>query len=395
MAKIVFVNIPAHGHTNPTLAITHALVGRGHEVVYYSGEEMREVIERTGADFRAYPEPMPTAKEVTDALNELIDATLLFIKISEAHTAWFIEEMRREKPHVIVYDSTAMWGYVAARSLGISHICSSSTFVLEGSHNHLPKRALLRFLLQTIPKLPRILRWKQLMVKQFGAANVGGITEFSECNLVYTSREFHPENNTLDERFRFVGPSLDRQSRAVTVPLELLEVGNLVYISLGTIVRPTRAFCQAVFSAFNDFPAQFVFSVGKQTEIASLGTIPVNFTVRNEVPQLEILERAAAFITHGGMNSVHEGLVYGVPEIVIPHQMEQLLNGLRVAQVGAGLLLGEKPPYGRVTALQLRSALEKVLTEPSFKRQAAYFGETLKAAGGYPQAVNEIERFLA
>ena len=186
MAKIVFVNIPAHGHTNPTLAITYALIGRGHEVIYYSGEEMRSVIERTGADFRAYPEPMPTTKEITDALNELIDATLLLIQISETHTAWFIEEMRREKPQAIVYDSTAMWGYVAARSLRIPHICSISTFVLEGSQNHLPKRAVIRFLLQAIPKLPRILRWKQLMVKQFGAANVGGITEFSECNLVYT-----------------------------------------------------------------------------------------------------------------------------------------------------------------------------------------------------------------
>src|SRR5690349_14306234 len=122
MAKIVFANIPAHGHTNPTLAVAKALIARGHQVLYYSGEEMRGLIERSGAEFRAYPEPMPSSKEITDALHQMIDATIILIKISEAQTAWFIEEMRHEKPDVILYDSTAMWGYIAGRVLGIPHI---------------------------------------------------------------------------------------------------------------------------------------------------------------------------------------------------------------------------------------------------------------------------------
>lgn len=397
MAKIAFINIPAHGHTNPTLAVIKTLLARGHEVIYYSGAEMRSQIERTGVDFRPYPEPMPTSKEVAEALHELIDATMIFIKISEAHTAWMIEEMQREQPDIIIYDSTAMWGYIAARTLGIPHICSFTHFVLDGSEQHIPKRALLRMMRQAVPKLPRIIQWKRRMAREFGAENVGGITENGDINLVFTSRAFHPENAKLDHSFRFVGPSLDASVRSVDFPFEELrdeDDSPIIYISLGTITHLDMAFYRAAFAAFADYPAQFVLSVGQHTDIAQLGTFPANFIVRNYVPQLEILQRADAFITHGGMNSVHEGLVYGVPEIVVPHQMEQLLNARRVAEVGAGLLLGDQAPYGRVTAAQLRESLDRVLNEPSFSQQARYYGKTLKAAGGYAQAVEEIEGFI-
>ena len=55
-----------------------------------------------------------------------------------------------------------------------------------------------------------------------------------------------------------------------------------------------------------------VMSVGSRIDIASLGTIPGNFIVKAFVPQLQLLQRAALFITHGGMNSVNEGLCAGV-----------------------------------------------------------------------------------
>jgi UDP:flavonoid glycosyltransferase YjiC (YdhE family) len=49
--RIVFFNIPAHGHTNPTLGIVKELIKNNHEVYYYSYEVMREKIESSGAHF--------------------------------------------------------------------------------------------------------------------------------------------------------------------------------------------------------------------------------------------------------------------------------------------------------------------------------------------------------
>src|SRR5688572_19261564 len=155
---------------------------------------MRPLIERSGAEFRSYPDPMPSSKRISEALHEMINATMIFIELSENHTAWFIEEMRREKPDVIVYDTTAMWGYIAGRILNIPHICSVTHFVLEGSEQF-PMAAFMRFLLMAVPKLLRIAKWKKFMKQNFGKENVGGITEFAKCNIVFTSKEFHPRNS--------------------------------------------------------------------------------------------------------------------------------------------------------------------------------------------------------
>jgi MGT family glycosyltransferase len=287
-----------------------------------------------------------------------------------------------------------MWGYIAARTHGIPHICSISHFVLDGSQGAIGYRTLARFFWSALPHVPELIRWKRRMARQYGQHIAGGITEYGERNLVFTSRAFHPKNNRLDDRFRFVGPSINAATRDGAFSFDSLDDQPVVYISLGTINHLDINFYHAAFEAFADYPAQFILSVGKNTDIRELGAIPANFIVRNYVPQLEVLQRADAFITHGGMNSVHEGLYYGVPLVVVPHQFEQLLNGKRVGQTGTGILLGDKPPYGRVTADELRAALNKVLNDATYRQRAETIGETLKAAGGYLRAVEEIESFI-
>ncbi len=63
-----------------------------------------------------------------------------------------------------------------------------------------------------------------------------------------------------------------------------------------------------------------------------------------------------------------------------------------MAETGAGILLSDE--HGRVTAAQLRAALDKVLHDASYRQQAERIGETLRAAGGYQRAVEEIEAFV-
>src|SRR5436305_13467788 len=54
MAKYVFLNMPASGHVNPTLAVAQELVRREQMVSYYLTEEFRDVVEATGAVFQPY-----------------------------------------------------------------------------------------------------------------------------------------------------------------------------------------------------------------------------------------------------------------------------------------------------------------------------------------------------
>jgi MGT family glycosyltransferase len=104
------------------------------------------------------------------------------------------------------------------------------------------------------------------------------------------------------------------------------------------------------------------------------------------VPQLEVLQLADVFVTHGGMNSSSEALYYGVPLVVIPVTGDQPLVAKRVSEVGAGIRLNRK----ELTSESLREAVEKVTYDVTFKENSRKVGETLRNAGGYNRAVDEI-----
>jgi UDP:flavonoid glycosyltransferase YjiC (YdhE family) len=90
------------------------------------------------------------------------------------------------------------------------------------------------------------------------------------------------------------------------------------------------------------------------------------------------------------MNSVHESLYYDVPLVVVPQQTEQMLVAKRVADLGAGQSLKRE----QVTPTQLRAAAETILSNPVYATQAQKVGESLRAAGGYQRAADEIMQLI-
>ena len=52
---IVFVEMPAFGHVNPSLPLARELTYRGERVLYYTDAEFRPLVEASGVTFRAYP----------------------------------------------------------------------------------------------------------------------------------------------------------------------------------------------------------------------------------------------------------------------------------------------------------------------------------------------------
>lgn len=394
--KVIILNVPGHGHVNPTLAVTAELVRRGHEVIYYNTPQFAPQIRQTGAEFRPYPEPNLTATELATMAHNLVNVTLFLLQESSRLLPFILAELRREQPDLVIYDSICLWGMQAARRLKLPTVASITTFVQEGVRGMMTWRDFFYMLRLALPRVPRVLKYRHALVKKYGASifperQIFPVT--GDLTLVFTSREFQPETDFIDGRFHFVGPSIDSTARpASDFHLEHLGTNPLIYISLGTVYSLNQTtFYQQCFAAFADYPAQFVLSVGTQTDPASLGEIPNNFIVRQTVPQLEILQQANLFISHGGMNSVNESLYYGVPLIVIPQQMEQLINGRQVERLGAGILLGDKPPYGHVSTTKLRRSTEAILATPQYHRAAQKIGKSFQEAGGFQQAVAHIE----
>ena len=130
-------------------------------------------------------------------------------------------------------------------------------------------------------------------------------------------------------------------------------------------------------------------SIDSDSSEASLGPPPPDVRVQTYVPQLDVLQRASAFVTHGGMNSVSESLYFGVPLVVIPQMGEQETVGRRVEELGAGLYLAK----AAATAATLRASVERVLADGRFREQAAVVRESFLAAGGAARAADAIMAF--
>lgn len=69
-------------------------------------------------------------------------------------------------------------------------------------------------------------------------------------------------------------------------------------------------------------------------------TIPEHVHTMAWAPQLQLLQKAALFVTHGGLSSVKEACYFGKPMLVVPFFNDGFGNGARVVQHGLGHMLG-------------------------------------------------------
>src|SRR5438128_2645119 len=116
MATLVFWGFPGHGHVNPSLPLVAELVRHGEQVYYYSLEEFRPAIERTGATFCSYGEEFPLATRLQNMVSASEKAYGLALTIQ-----WVFEhllpEVRAWQPDYILFDAQASWGSLTAQVL--------------------------------------------------------------------------------------------------------------------------------------------------------------------------------------------------------------------------------------------------------------------------------------
>lgn len=400
MRKLVYLGVPAHGHTNPMLPVIQELVQRGETVICYNWDEFRPQIERTGAMFRAYPTSELSGASLAEVVQggNLSNATRLILQSSQTLVPFTIGALAAEKPDLVVFDSLALWGKMATTHLRLRAAASITHFVLDERGGDVTTRDLLTILWQTLPQVPRLLLERARLMRHFKDAYPTGQPLFpmrDQLNIIFTAKELHPNTDIIDDTYRFVGPSINPQTRSHDFPFDALGDKPIVYLSLGTVHHAQEGFFKAFFDTFRDYPARFIVSVGSTTNIDTLGTIPPNFIVRSAVPQLEVLQRASVFITHGGMNSIHEGLYFGVPLVVIPHQFEQLLNARVVAKQGAGIVIESQIRHKRIALSEVRQALDTILAQPRYREAAQKVQTMLRATGGYCYAADELQAYIA
>ena len=384
MASVTFFNIPAHGHTNPTLEVVRCLSRRGHQIRYFSFAPFREAIEKAGASFipcdsflpppprdlgrragQDFPSMFAMVTHVTLAMDEVMGATVF-----------------RQPADCVVYDSQCVWGRLFAQKLGRPAVCSTTTFAFNTDTARLVKPAgrELRYLIRGMPGM--LWNLHRLRRRGYDIADLGALlgNDNHTPTLVYTSRLFQPQGEEFGVNYSFVGPSLP--------PLPPRQAGArpLIYISLGTVLRERVTFYRACIEGLKNIGCEVILSVGDEETCSALGPLPQQISAFARVDQLQVLSRADVFVTHCGMNSVSESIASEVPMVLFPQQSEQRVVAQRAAQLGAGLpLSGTKPGA-------IRTAVEEVLSHRDAYRTAlAPITRSFQAAGGAARAARVIE----
>ncbi|MGV4320761.1 macrolide family glycosyltransferase [Bacillus mojavensis] len=380
---ISIINIPAYGHVNPTLALVEKLCEKGHRVTYATTEEFAASVQQAGAEALIYHTSLNIDPKQIREMIEKNETPISLLKESLSILPQLEDLYQNDHPDLIIYDFIALAGKLFADKLHIPVIKLCSSYAQNESFQ-LGSEDMLLKMKEAEAEFKAYLEQEQLPAISFEQLAVP-----EALNIVFMPKSFQIQHETFDDRFCFVGPSLGKRTEQESLEIEKGD-GPLMLISLGTAFNAWPEFYKMCIEAFRNSSWQVIMSVGKTIDPESLDEIPANFTIRQSVPQLEVLAKADLFISHGGMNSTMEAMNAGVPLVVIPQMYEQELTAKRVDELGLGVYL----PKEEVTVSRLQEAVQAVSGDQEVLSRVKNMQKDVKEAGGAERAAAEIEAFI-
>ena len=385
MKRIAVFCIPAHGHTNPMLPVVAELVSRGDEVRFYSFNEFREKIEKTGAVFVSCDSFLPKLNAKQEENLKKVSTTEMSIqdiRTTLAMNDFMHDEFEAFRPDVVYTDSVCFWGKLNAWKYDVPMVVSTSTFAFNQMASGYMKSSP-REIADLLFGLPRVQR-ELKKLKAYGYKNKGLFaliqSDNSTDSVVYTSKRFQPFSESFSDHYVFVGPSVFTDKKPEKNPDR-----PLVYISMGTVINDRPDFYHKCIDALKDLEIDVLISCGKTVDIGSLGELPENIKVCPYVDQLDVLSRASAFITHCGMNSVSESLYMAAPMVLYPQTNEQAAVARRVTEIGAGIPLKDDSVGG------IRKAVLDVIGSSAYAEAAQACSDDFRSCSGPSGAADFIE----
>ncbi len=390
MLNILIVNFPAEGHVNPTLSLVKAFTERGDHVHYITTEHFKGRIEDLGATVYTHPDLL---KEISID-SETSSGLNAFFRVHVQTSLYILQITKQLCENInfdfVIYDIFGA-GELVKEYLQIPGIVSSPIFLIPTEF------------LETLPFHPNAEMpfqpdefSEQLLYRiehEFGVKpknNLQFMHNKGDITLVYTSRYFQPNSDSFGENNIFIGPSISKRKTNVEFPLESLKDKKVIYISMGTLLEGLEPFFNTCIDAFSDFDGLVVIAIGDRNERSKIKKAPDNFIIASYVPQTEVLSEADIFITHGGMNSVHDAIHFNVPFVIIPHDKDQPMIAQRLTELeAANRLLKE-----HVNVQTLREAVTDVLSNEKYKHGIRKLNESFLECGGSKEAITVITSLL-
>jgi MGT family glycosyltransferase len=283
----------------------------------------------------------------------------------------------RFRPDVVVTDQQALAGAAVAERNAIPWATSATTSAE---------------LVDPLAMLPKVAEWVRELITGFlGRAGLPADAaatldpRFSDrLVLAFSTPALVGRDRTFPDHWAFVGPSIGSRPADVDFPWDWLRDDMpLVLISLGTLNHAAgERFFRVAADAIIGLQVQAVMVAPPHL----IDQPPPNLLVRARVPQLALLPRTAAVVSHCGHNTVCEALAHGLPIVAAPIRDDQPMIADQVVAAGAGV----RVRFGRVRPELLADAVDAVLTDPRYAEGARTVAASFAAAGGPEEAARRV-----
>ncbi len=386
MAHFLMVAVGAHGHLNPHLPVLAELVERGHRVTVAVPAPFAELAASSGARPLVVSSDLPDESRGEQWPEGGVEAVELFLDEGRGVLPQLEDALAGDRPDAVLYDIGGYAGRALAHRWGLPLLQLSPSIVAwEGYEQDTAEAWAFLDTPEGRAYRERFARW----LAEVGVdLDVDTFTGRPPRCVVLIPEAMQPYTDRVDDAvYTFVGPALDRRAGRDHWP----EPDRpLLLVSLGSAYTDRPEFYRTCVEAFAGTDWRVVLAIGGHVDRSAIGAVPENVEPHRWVPQLAVLERASAFITHAGMGGCSEGLYHGVPMVAVPQAVDQFDNAARLDELGVGAHL----PLEKVTPDSLRDAVSSVAGSPDVAARLAEQRAALRTAGGAAAAADVAETLL-
>ncbi|MGI5170767.1 glycosyltransferase [Spirillospora sp. CA-253888] len=202
--------------------------------------------------------------------------------------------------------------------------------------------------------------------------------------LVLSPRALDYPGRRFPAHVRHVGARLDDPSWAGEPALPEGDA-PLVLAGLSSTFMDQRALLERIAEALGTLPVRGLLTTGPAVDPATVRA-PGNVLVTATAPHGAALRHAAVTITHAGHGMAVKSLAAGVPLVCAPLGRDQREVARRVELAGAGITVGKG-----ASSRAIARAVDRVLNDPSHRRQAQRLAAEIAAETADDRAVAELE----
>ena len=150
-----------------------------------------------------------------------------------------------------------------------------------------------------------------------------------------------------------------------------------------------RDFFQESVEAAQRLGRRAVLVIGDERNLPT--SLPEGIITVEYIPYQTILPRACAVVHHGGVGTTSQGLLAGVPTLIVPFAFDQSDNAEHAYKLGTSRTLYRNNYH----APRVANELNELLTQPSYARRASEVGQQLHREDGPGRASDLIEQVLS